>query len=706
MLQSLTGKRGAPGGASHQESASLAVAGGPDEIADPLESEHRVVDVKRHHAHAVICIRRGRGDPRTHAARLIDALFENLPLLVFAIKHELIRVLRRVELANRGINANLAKHPLHAEGSCLVGNDGYDVLADVFVLDQACHHSYQCHGRRYLAIAGAFQQRAEGFERRHDQRRCGRIARRQITAQSGAPLLKVSQLFAVLGGLSERQAGNFLVGNLNIEAIADFLEILVGEFFLLMGGVQTFARLAHAEAFDGFRQNHGGRTRMRDRRSIGGIDLLRIMTAAIQVPDLFIRHIRDHFLQFRILAEEMFACIGAALGFEILVFAVHAFFHHPPEESLLIALQQRIPASAPQNLDDVPTGAQKGRFEFLNDLAIAAHRSVQPLQVAIDHEDQVVQLLAHRHGERAHGFGLVHFAVAQECPHLSIGGRDDAAMLQVAQKSRLENRHHRAQTHRHRGELPEVRHQPGMRIGGQPAAAHLLAKTLQLALVQAPFKVGAGINSGTGMPLHKDHVAGVGCAARTPKMIEPDLVQRRGGRIRRNVTAILGVGTVGLHHHRQRIPSYIGFVAPLQRAVARILRLLRFGDRVQICGVRLEGQVSAGAAGKVHQFFQQKMRAFRALRTHDRIDGLQPLQRFGRINVFERRLLRHKCTDPRVLLRWQARYSAPALTATALLPALSSGFGFSRSRRSPSDRLRGMKSRYLAVLRYVDSLAL
>src|SRR5258708_17649645 len=51
-------------------------------------------------------------------------------------------------------------------------------------------------------------------------------------------------------------------------------------------------------------------------------------------------------------------------------------------------------------------------------------------------------------------------------------------------------------------------------------------------------------------------------------------------------------------------------------------------------------------------------------------------------------------THTRVLLRWQARYSAPALTATKLT-RLSSGFGFSRS----------SKAIPLRVLRYADSLA-
>src|SRR5580704_6092601 len=58
-----------------------------------------------------------------------------------------------------------------------------------------------------------------------------------------------------------------------------------------------------------------------------------------------------------------------------------------------------------------------------------------------------------------------------------------------------------------------------------------------------------------------------------------------------------------------------------------------------------------------------------------------------------------ECTHPRVLIRWQARYSAAALTATEFALRLSSGFGFSRSSK-------GLDRDTFAVLRYADSLAL
>ena len=244
-----------------------------------------------------------------------------------------------------------------------------------------------------------------------------------------------------------------------------FLEILVGQLFLLMGRVQTLARLSHAEAFDGLRQNHRGRAHMGDRGCIGCIHFFRIMAAAIEVPNLLIRHVGDHFLEFRVLAKEMLARVGAALGFEVLILAVHALFHDALQETFLVARQQRVPSPAPQNFDDVPARAQESRFEFLNDLAIAAHRPVEPLQIAIDDENEIVEFFAHRHGERPHRLGFIHFPIAQKSPDLAIGGRDNAAMLQVAQKSRLKNRHHRAQSHRHGGKLPKIRHQPWMRIG-------------------------------------------------------------------------------------------------------------------------------------------------------------------------------------------------------------------------------------------------
>ena len=53
VLQPLAGQRGAAGGAAQDEAAAAHVAGRPEQVADPLEAEHRVVDEERDHADAV-----------------------------------------------------------------------------------------------------------------------------------------------------------------------------------------------------------------------------------------------------------------------------------------------------------------------------------------------------------------------------------------------------------------------------------------------------------------------------------------------------------------------------------------------------------------------------------------------------------------------------------------------------------------------------
>ena len=91
--------------------------------------------------------------------------------------------------------------------------------------------------------------------------------------------------------------------------------------------------------------------------------------------------------------------------------------------ALLVPLQEGVPVRGPNELDDVPPGTTEDRLELLNHLAVAAHRSVEPLQIAVDNEDQVVEVLARRQRDGAQRLGLVHLAVAEKRPDLSAFGR-------------------------------------------------------------------------------------------------------------------------------------------------------------------------------------------------------------------------------------------------------------------------------------------
>ena len=187
VLQAFAVEGGAPGGAAEQETARAHVARGPGEIADPLEAEHRIEDVERDHRYAVRRIARRRGDPVAHRAWLVDALLQDLPILAFLVEHELIGVLRRVELAELVPDPELPEHAFHSEGARFVGHDRDDAFADVLVADERLQDLYERHGGRYLALLGAFQEPLESRQRRHDQRLSLAPPRGQKAAEVHAP---------------------------------------------------------------------------------------------------------------------------------------------------------------------------------------------------------------------------------------------------------------------------------------------------------------------------------------------------------------------------------------------------------------------------------------------------------------------------------------------------------------------------------------
>src|SRR5690606_5279950 len=124
-------------------------------------------------------------------------------------------------------------------------------------------------------------------------------------------------------------------------------------------------------------------------------------------------------------------------------------------------------------------------------------------------------------------FRLVGFAIAEKTPNLAVGLRHQAAVFQVLPEPRLVDGHDRAQTHRHRRRLPELRHQPWMRIGTQPAAVNLHAQAVEFGLADTAFEEGARVDAGTGMALDVQQVARMRLAGSAPEMVEADVVQRR-----------------------------------------------------------------------------------------------------------------------------------------------------------------------------------
>ena len=256
----------------------------------------------------------------------------------------------------------------------------------------------------------------------------------------------------------------------NLHRIAEVLKVLQRKLFHLVSGVATLEVRAKCVALDGLGQDHRRLTLMLHRCPVGRVNLAVVVAAALEVPDFVVAVVLYQRLGSRVAAEEVLPYIGAVVGLVGLEVSIGCGVHQIHQGAVFVGVQQCIPLAAPHHLDDVPTGATEEGLQLLNNFAVAAHRPVEPLQVAVDDEGQVVEALECGHVGQSATFRLVGLAIAEEGPHMLIGGVLDAAVMQVVVEPGLINGVHRAQPHGHRGELPEVGHQPRVRIGRQPAA--------------------------------------------------------------------------------------------------------------------------------------------------------------------------------------------------------------------------------------------
>ncbi len=270
--------------------------------------------------------------------------------------------------------------------------------------------------------------------------------------------------------MEKAQLHHVFVGQRQRETVAKFLEGGVVQLLLLVRAHLALAPQPHAVALFGLGEDHRGLAGVLHRGPVRGIDLHRVVAAAAQPVDVVIAHVRDDLTQLGVLVEEMLAveaAVGRGIGLEL---AVDRFMQALEQHAVFIAREQRVPVRAPQQLDHVPAGAGEQAFELLHDRAVAAHRAIQALQVAVDDEDQVVEAVARRERQPGERLGLVHFAVADEGPQLAARGLLDAAVLEVPHEARLVDRAERPEAHRAGRELPELGHEIRMAIRAQALA--------------------------------------------------------------------------------------------------------------------------------------------------------------------------------------------------------------------------------------------
>ena len=450
--------------------------------------------------------------------------------------------------------------------------------------------------------------------------------------------MQVLHLRAVFGGFEEGKTRRLFIRYRQVEAVAEFDQRGLVELFLAVRGHLALARRAHAVALLGVGQDHHGLAGVGRGRLVGRVDLDQVMAAAFEPVDLLVGHALRQPGEFLVLAEEGVAVEAAILGGEGLHLAVHRVGEGTRQCSGGVAGEQAVPVAAPDQLDHLPAGATKELLEFIDDAAVATHRAVQALQVAVHHPDQVVQFLARGQRERAHALGFVHLAITEHAPDLARRAVEQLAVGQVAHEARMVDRADRADAHRAGGELPEVGHEPGVRVAGEAACAlgrgaDLLAVVGQVSLAQPPFQIGPRIDAGRAVRLEKHQIATMALVAGMEEVVETDLEQVCRAGVTGNVTAEFAVRGIGPGHHGQRVPAHQRAQPLLDGQIAGEGRLALHRDAVHIGRDQFGRPTHAGAARHDGEFIQDEACARRALCVQQGLEGRPPLGGFGGIAI-------------------------------------------------------------------------
>ncbi len=433
-----------------------------------------------------------------------------------------------------------------------------------------------------------------------------------------------------------------LVADRDAQAVAEALEVLQRHLLHLVRRVATGEVRAEAVALDRLGEDDGRLPRVLAGGLVGGEDLAVVVPAALEVPvDLVVAPPLDHLEGARVATEEVVTDVLAVVGAEGLVVAVARLVHDVHERAVAVGGEQGVPPAAPDDLDDVPAGAAEERLELLDDLAVAAHRAVEPLQVAVDDEVEVVELLVGRELQQAARLRLVHLAVAEEGPDVLLARVLDAAVVEVLVELRLVDGVHRADAHRHRRELPVVGQQPRVRVGrhglDRPVddVALLLAEAVELVLGEVALEEAAGVHAGGGVALEVDLVAAALVVLAAEEVVHAHLVERRGGRVRRDVPADADAGTLSAVHHDRGVPADVAAHLALDVLVAGEPRLALRRDRVDVVGRGQGRDPHLLLARPLDELEHDVARPRPTLLVEDGVERVDPLLRLVRIDVRE-----------------------------------------------------------------------
>ena len=217
---------------------------------------------------------------------------------------------------------------------------------------------------------------------------------RQGAAERAPPLEEVLDLLRVRARVEVGRVLDLLVRDRQLQAVPEDHQLRLGELLGLVGDVPALDARAQRPALDRLGQDDRGAGAELGRGPVGGVELAVVVAAPAKTRQVVVGEVLHERAQAWIRPEEVLPDVGAAGNRVLLELAVDRLVHLRDEGAVRVAGQELVPLAAPDHLDHVPPGAPEDPLQLLDDLAVAANRAVEALQVAVDHEGEVVEPLA------------------------------------------------------------------------------------------------------------------------------------------------------------------------------------------------------------------------------------------------------------------------------------------------------------------------
>jgi len=162
---------------------------------------------------------------------------------------------------------------------------------------------------------------------------------RNLSAQFFPGLLHVAHFRTIDVRAVVRHVLQFVITDGHPKTIAKRLEAVDIEFFQTVGLIVGLTRFTHTVAFHCHRQDDRWFVLLPGGFSVSGIDFVGIVTATIQVHNIFIGEVGYQLQQLRVFSEEVLAGIGTTVEFVVLQLAVTDLVHPLLEQSGFVFLQ-------------------------------------------------------------------------------------------------------------------------------------------------------------------------------------------------------------------------------------------------------------------------------------------------------------------------------------------------------------------------------